>query len=288
MEHKKQEYPDLSPQEFAEDLLLMREGLPLHQPVRKLTLWRSVAALAAVLALFFAVYLSWPANRQHVNQKGLLALKVSAGQKKQLRLPDGSRVWINEGSELKYPDAFTGGTREVFLSGEAYFDIQHDPAKPFIIHTGEVLTTVLGTAFNIREDKHTHLVEVTVRRGKVSVANGRRTLGVLTPNQQISFNTLSNRVIQQKVDAEQIVSWQKTDLRFEDVTFAEAAKQLSERFNVQISFRNEQIRSCRFTGASLTGEKLDEVLKRICDFNKASYQKLPDGSILIDGQGCAN
>jgi transmembrane sensor len=279
---------ELSPKEFAEDLLLIRQGLPLKETTHLITWWRTAAAIAAVLAIFFTFYLTWPGLQDDMHSGTLSALKVAPGQKKQLMLADGSKVWVNAGSELRYPEKFIGNTREIYLSGEAYFDVHHDPSKPFIIHTANVVTTVLGTAFNIREDKTKHTIEVTVARGRVSVANGDRMLGIITPDQQISFNTSSEKVIQQNVDALKIASWQKTDLQFEDVTFAEVAKRLEERFGVKISFANEKIKACRFTGASLTGEKLDEVLKTICGFNNASYQTRDDGSIIIDGPGCNN
>jgi ferric-dicitrate binding protein FerR (iron transport regulator) len=279
---------ELSPQEFSEDLLFIGNGLPLEENVRKLYSWRSVAAVAAALALFFIGYLQWPAIQNRLHPATLTALTVPLGQKQQLTLADGSKVWVNAGSELKYPKTFNGKTREVYLTGEAYFDIQHDAARTFIIHTGKVATTVLGTAFNIREDRSAHTIQVTVTRGKVSVANGDKLLGVITPNQQISFNTLNQATVKQEVDAVQVVAWQKIDLKFEDVTFAEAAQRLEKRFNVKISFANDKLKNCRFTGASLNGDQLEKVLKAICDFNNASYQTRSDGNIIINGPGCTD
>jgi len=278
---------ELSPQEFSEDLLLIGIGLPLKNKVSKLSPWRRIAAVAAALALFFIGYLGWPDIQNRLHPATLRALTVPSGQKQQLTLADGSKVWVNAGSELKYPRTFSGKTREVFLSGEAYFDIQHD-GKPFIIHTGKVITTVLGTAFNIREDKTAHTIKVTVTRGKVSVANDGKLLGIISPDQQISFNTLNNVTVKQNVDAAQVMAWQKIDLKFEDVTFAEAAQRLESRFGVKISFANEKLKNCRFTGASLNGDRLEKALKTICDFNNASYQTLPDGSIMISGSGCTD
>ena len=110
-------------------------------------LWRSVAAVAAVLAVFFTIYLEWPTLQNSLYPVQLTVLNVPVNQKKQVVLADGSKIRVNSGSELKYPKVFNSKKREVYLSGEAYFDIQHDASKPFIIHTGKVVTTVLGTAF---------------------------------------------------------------------------------------------------------------------------------------------
>jgi transmembrane sensor len=248
--------------------------------------WRRIAAVAAVLVICFTIYLEWPALQRRLHPGQLIALTVPSDQQKKITLPDGSMVWVNANSELKYPQQFNGKTREVYLSGEAYFDIQHDASKPFIIHTGKIITTVLGTAFNIKEDKVGQTIKVTVTRGKVKVANGNKQLGILTLNQQISFNLFNGQATQTEVDASQVIAWQRTELHFEDVTFAEAASQLQQRFNVKINFSNDKVKNCQFTGTALEGEKLDKILKVICAFNNATYQTKADGSIIIDGPGC--
>lgn len=262
------------------------EDKVIQLPQRKHFLWRSVAAAAAVLIISSVLYMEWPALQNRLHPVQLTALRVPANQKKEITLVDGSQVWVNAGSEIKYPKVFTGKVREVYLTGEAYFDIAHDTSKPFIIHTGKVVTTVLGTAFNIKEDKGKNTIEVTVTRGKVSVANGEKLLGVLIPNQQISFNTLKQEAIKGTVDANSVIAWQQSELHFDDVSFADAVSQLQKRFNVKINFSNDKIKDCRFTGTSLNGEKLDNILKVICAFNNATYQTKSDGSIIINGAGC--
>lgn len=276
---------ELTGEELYEDLAHIANGLPLYTPLKKRSLWPRIAAAAAVLILFFSIYLLWPA-KQSLLHPALTITKAPGNLKKQIRLADGSQVWINSESSLAYPSSFNGSTREVYLSGEAYFDISHDPGKPFIIHTGELTTTVLGTAFDIKEDKKLHTVIITVTRGKVSVSKGSRKLGILTPNEQISFNTISSKAIKQGADAQQAIAWQKIDLQFDNTSFEDAAKQLEQRYQVTIRFANEKVKNCRFTGASLIGESLDKLLKTMCDFNQATYQVQADGSILIDGQGC--
>jgi len=270
--------------EISESISTNEPKVIVMQPRKNL--WRSIAAVAAVLAISFTLYLAWPLLQNSLHPVTLTALNVPANQKKQVMLADGSKIWVNAGSQLKYPQTFNGKTREVYLSGEAYFDIKHDASKPFIIHTGKVITTVLGTAFNIKEDNLQHTVVVTVTRGKVSVANGNEALGTITPNQQISFNTVNKQHTKQDVDAKQAIAWQDTDIHFDDITFADAATQLQQRFKVKISFSNDKIKNCRFTGTAIEGEKLDKILKVICAFNNATYQIKADGSISIDGPGC--
>lgn len=248
--------------------------------------WKAIVAIAATITVILGLYFKLPVFRNNLNPLQFTAMNVPIHQKKELILADGSKVWINESSELKYPKEFSGQIREVYLSGEAYFDIKHDPSKPFIIHTGKITTTVLGTAFNIKEDPELHTVVVTVTRGKVGVANGNKQLGIITPNQQISFNLSDQKAVQTLVDASQVIAWKEKDLHFDNITFAEAAAQLQQRFHIKISFTNEKLKNCQFTGTALNGEKLDKILKVICIFNNATYKKDTDGNILIDGQGC--
>jgi len=249
----------------------------------KRTWWRSIAAAAAILIIASTLFLEWPAIHAHFYAVQLSTLAAPAGAKQMIVLADGSRVWVNAGAVLKYPKSFDGKTREVFLSGEGYFDIVHKAGQPFIVRTGNVITTVLGTAFNINAGK---TVVVTVTRGKVSVMAGKQLLGYITPNEQISYNTVSNKHSQTTVDAAKVIAWQQIDMHFDDITFEDAARQLQERFNVKISFANDKVKSCRFSGTAIKGKNLDQILKVLCAFNNASYQHKPDGSIVIDGNGC--
>lgn len=116
-------------------------------------------------------------------------LEISHPQKenKVIFLPDGSTVFLSPGSRLNYPSTFDGKKkREVFLQGQGFFDIKHNASRPFIVHSGQVATTVLGTAFNIKAQPHEKYITVTVKRGKVSVSDRYKTLGVITPQEQIS------------------------------------------------------------------------------------------------------
>jgi transmembrane sensor len=248
--------------------------------------WKSIAAVAAAAVIFLTLFFGWPAFHNVINPEKLMAMQVPANEKRELVLSDGSKIRINAGSEFQYPVTFNGNTREVYLTGEAYFDIVHDASKPFIVHTGNVITKVLGTAFNINADKKSNTVVVTVTRGKVSVADGTHLLGLITPNQQITYNTSNNEHIQNTVDANEVIAWQENDLHFEDITFEQAAKELQQRFKINIKFSNDKVKNCRFSGTALKGKNIDQVLKVLCSFNNATYQHNPDGSITIDGKGC--
>jgi transmembrane sensor len=210
---------------------------------------------------------------------------VAANEHRKIKLPDGSVVILNNTSTLEFPAKFSGNTREVILKGEGYFDIKHNAEKPFIVHTGKISTTVLGTAFNIKAYDKENDVVVTVTRGKVMVKNEDKTLGVIIPDQQIVFNKTEMKSSLIPVIASKMVEWQEKDLYFDDVTMDEAAAQLAKRFNVKIKFASEESKDCRFTATFLKGESLDEILQIITSFNHITYQKKA-GEIIISGNGC--
>lgn len=252
----------------------------------KSQIWYKIAGVAAVLIIISGLYLSWPLLKEQVLPGDLTSVSISDHEKKQIILADGTIVWLNAGSELKYPKDFNGKTREVYLSGEAYFDVQHDSAKPFLIHTGKVLTTVLGTAFNIREDQNKHILEVTVTRGKVSVADDGKLLSILTSNQQVSLDLVSRKPVEKTIDAETVIAWKDDNMLFDDITFADAAIQLEQHFHVKITFDNDKLKACRFSGTTLKGDQLNKILDAISTFNNATWKMKSDGNIVIYGQGC--
>ncbi len=206
---------------------------------------------------------------------------------KWVKLPDGSSVQLNNNSNLDYPDSFEGKSkREVFLVGEAFFDIKHDAAHPFIIHTGKIKTTVLGTAFNISAYDANSAVTVTVTRGKVKVEDEKHTLAVLTPDQQLAWNIKKESPVTiAKVNAIAVVEWKSQDLIMDDISLAEAAGLISARYGVKIKFNNDHVKSCRFTAAFLNRNEISQVLSVIEDITGAKLT-LKNNQITIDGPGC--
>jgi transmembrane sensor len=240
------------------------------QKVREPIGFKRLLSFAAAILIVVCTGLYFYKQSHSVRQNGL----VRANQNREHRLvnlPDGSTVIVGAGSKLNYPSSFDNREiREVYLEGEAYFDIQPN-VKPFIVRTGKVATSVLGTAFNIKAWPLDEDVTVTVKKGKVRVMDDRNTLGVLTRNQQITYNKRNADAVQRDVEATEYVSWKQEDLLLDNVTVSEAAKALEDRFKVTISIPEEPIRVKRFTTTFLKGESLEQVLKSICEFNDAVY-----------------
>ena len=173
------------------------------------------------------------------------------------------------------------------LSGEAYFDIHQDTKSSFVINTGSVKTTVLGTAFNIKAYPGSNEVIVSVTKGKVKVEDGPKMLAVLTPDQQIVYNTVASTLAQRQVNALDEISWTRSDMVFESMPFETIAGIISKRYHVNIQFNNEALKQC-LVRASFSGtESLEEVLSVLCTVRNATYT-IEDGQhVVIDGKGCS-
>lgn len=277
--------------EMILDNILASKGVAPRQ--KRIGLWnhwyRAAAAVSMILLSSATLY--YFVSKDRAEQRDRVLAQQETGQRDDdhrfIRLSDGSTVILNKGSKLQYPTSFEGhANREVYLSGEAFFDIKYQSSQPFIVHTGRIKTTVLGTAFNIKaypEEKH---ITVTVTRGKVKVSDDKNDFGTITSDQQISFDKEFLRAEQQQVDSRKAVAWSENDIFFDDITLADAATELEKRFGVTIRFTNDKLKTCRFTASFVKGEDLDQILHVLCEFNRAQYRNDGAGNIEIDGTGC--
>jgi len=254
--------------------------------VSRVFLWTRIAASLAFIALAgVAVYLHSSSTK---NQYSLAASTPSPlADTRFIKLADGSTVVLNEGSKLDYPAEFSSSSREVRLTGEGYFDIAHDSNRPFIVHTGKLKTTVLGTAFNIKAYPGESDITVTVTRGKVKVSDDKKVLGILNPDQQITFNTSLERSEQKPVNSHAVAAWIEKDIFFDDISVAEALEQLEKRFQISVDLQNDKILGCRFTATFVRGEDVEQILRILCDFNKATLKVYSNSKYVIEGGECS-
>ena len=234
--------------------------------------WISILSIAAVLFIIISAGLYF-LNQEPHKQNSVISRLTNIKENRLIQLPDGSTVIVSPGSKLNYPSSFDGlAKREVYLDGQAYFDIRHNSVKPFIIHTGKLKTIVLGTAFEINAWADGSSIRVTVSRGKVKVEDQfDRTIGIVTPNQQITYDKSNHNIVQKVVNVLEYLEWKEHDLLLSDVTVAEAAKLLEDRFKVKIMINDEQIKSKRFSTTFQKGENIEKILNSIAEFNDAEY-----------------
>jgi transmembrane sensor len=227
----------------------------------------AAAAIGGIILTLVFLYNTTPHQNNTVN-----TAVNQIRENRLMTLPDGSSVIVYAGSTLRYFSSIENITRrEVYLEGQAYFDIRHDPAKPFIVHTGDLNVTVLGTAFNVKAVPSDPEIAVTVTRGKVQVSNNKETLGIVTRSEQLIFNKAQEKSNSVRVNTDQYLNWKRQDLYLDDITVAEAAGILEDWFDVRIFFKDSSILSNRFTTLFTKGERLDQLLNSICEFNNAKF-----------------
>lgn len=201
------------------------------------------------------------------------------------RLPDGSTVLLNAGSELSYGESFGKENRDVVLKGEAFFDVKHDPERTFVVHSGSIATSVLGTAFNVKSYPGHHEVVVTVVRGKVRVGDDAQTLATIIPNQQVVVNVATHKARQVIVNAAAELAWKEPYIILDNVNVRSALKIVSEKYNTPIRIEGNGLNGCQVTSVFLHREKLEDVLLVITRSFNATFVRR-DGAIVIRGGEC--
>ncbi|HVU95652.1 MAG TPA: FecR domain-containing protein [Puia sp.] len=198
-----------------------------------------------------------------------------------LTLPDGSKILLHKTAKLDFQSGFTASRREVTLHGEAYFDI-HKDTRPFIVHTGAIRTTVLGTAFDI-DANNEHDIVITVTKGKVKVENDKGEFSILHRNERLSVD--SSRLQKMAVNAGETLVWKKSWLLFNDVTMQEAMDTLARRYHLVVAYSNPAAQSCPVTATFSGGETLGEMINVLTKINNMNFS-IDRDHVLITGDGC--
>ena len=175
-------------------------------------------------------------------------LAVPLGGEYQLVLADRTKVWVNADSKLKYPVSFQGTLREVFLEGEAYFEVAKDSRHPFIVHTSRGTVKVLGTGFNVRHYREEARVVTTLVEGEVAYRQTeRRQEVILLPGYQVEDHG-QEEIEPREVDVEMYVGWKDGKYIFDDATLEEIMQVLAKWYDVAVFYRKEEMKLLHFTG----------------------------------------
>lgn len=264
------------------------------RPIYRMRWFRYAAAAAMVLVAGWAVQ-QWKRvpETAYIQRTEMLENQreeVNEGDSaRSVPLPDGSRVTLTPGSRISFSAQANGPKREVYLSGEAFFDVQKDPARPFFVYADELTTRVLGTSFTVRAFEKENTATVQVRTGSVSVVARapRKTQSViLAPNQQASFFRKEEKLSMGLVKTPLPVIPQAALARF---TFNNAPvsvifDSLGKAYGIDIVYDREAVAACRLT-SSVQEESLFEMLGVICEAIEADYQVI-GGKIRISEPNC--
>lgn len=287
------------------------QGNKMEQKLIQLwnTTWfRKIAAILVFGLLSFYVYDNYFVSENdnsyyeqiaaNLDEDGLIEQINNSNKPQIITLSDGSSILLQPKSKLSYPKVFIGNERNVYLSGEAFFEVSKNPKKPFFVHANEIVTKVVGTSFRIKAYANQSDIEVLVRTGKVKVnsenairKSSQREI-ILLPNQALRFerkNETFDKITDITMDksiSSSIRSIEQLSFEFTDIPVAQIFKTIEQAYSVEIDFPIQELEKCHLT-TSLSDQPLPEKLKIICKSigNNSSYT-MNGNQITILSKGC--
>lgn len=252
------------------------------------------ASLLAIISLTLATLSNFPKDGGNAEAQTIVQTN-SKGKRSIIDLPDGTKVWLNAESQLIYSKDFQNqNTREVFLLGEAFFEVAEDKSKPFIVSTSSIAIKVLGTAFNVRSYDRQRAIETTLLRGKIGISvinqEGHSTdqeETALFPNQRAVFTKETKKlVIQNNVEAELYSGWRTGKLYFDDKPISEVLAIIEQWYNVTIHLENVPPNGCTFS-AKIDNKTLAEVLELFKNSADESIAyRIKNKDVYVTGKFC--
>ncbi|WP_081910565.1 FecR family protein [Hymenobacter sp. APR13] len=253
-------------------------------------LWLAAASMAVLATGGTVAYRQYAAAHTGAAPLSYEERTNPRGTKSKVLLADGTAVWLNADSHLWFPATFSGARREVYLEGEAFFDVKRNEQMPFIIHVGRHEVRVLGTSFNVKAYQDDDAVETAVVTGRVAFiraalpAAAERDTIYVVPDQKVVYSKASHELRVEQVNGLDYAAWNQRSLIFQATPLAEVAKTLERQYNVTVRFEDERLRNCRLTGR-FKDQSLREVL-RLIEMTRAFDFELHNNSLLIKGLGC--
>lgn len=199
-------------------------------------------------------------NKASLSEEIYHTLEIPRGGEYFIELSDGTKIWINSDSKLKYPVEFIGQIRNIELIGEAYFEVAHNSEKPFVVISGNQRVEVLGTSFNISSYEQDDFILTTLVEGQVKVENSLNELNntYLKPNQQSILDKKTGSIKSKNVKVEEYVAWQSGWFRFNDKPISQIMVTLARWYDLEVLFENENISKKHFSGGFKRYDSFDQ------------------------------
>ena len=248
------------------DAMIVSGGITDRQSVqsrkkRTRVVFMELLRVAAVILVMFLVGGYIYVRKMEEIRLANNIVTVPVGQRVNLQLPDGTSVWLNASSEIIYPAYFSGSTREIHLNGEAYFEVEHNASKPFIVHTETLDIKVLGTKFNVEAYKGMEGFTTALMEGSVEVTDRKnKDKSVrLYPAQKVAFR--NGELCKSPIDNYDVYRWREGLICFKETRFADLMRQLEKNYGVRILINNEAVKEKVFSGKFRTTDGIDNALR---------------------------
>lgn len=210
-------------------------------------------------------------SKFRLKKGGFNEILVPKCREMKVTLADGTVVYMNSFSRLRFPVEFTGKTREVYLDGEAYFDVAEDARHPFIVHTNKTDVKVLGTEFNVMTYANEEDTQVTLIKGLVNVKVADNYTNI-KPGEQISINNKSLKEEVKTVNVNKYIAWREGLYKFESASLEQLLKYMERRYDISYFFERESVKCLRFTGAFDHKSSVEEIFGMIEQMTDVKFE----------------
>ena len=238
-------------------------------------IWLTAASVALLITISSLCYMTFLKA-----DPSYLVASNNTGAVQDILLSDGTSIKLNNRSKLIYPEDFSGDLREVFLEGEAYFDVAHDKSHPFIVRAGELKIKVLGTKFTVNASSMVPQITATLLEGSIDVAdkNGHR---LMKPNQQLTYNAGNGEMNLENIEnAKREIRWTQNIWVLTDTPLLDICQRLEQQFNVKFIIMNDALIGKSFTGEFYTNESLKSILEIMQISTSFTYEQKGNNIIL--------
>lgn len=269
---------------YLKDLINKTKPIqPNYQIKTSIKWWSKIAAsVLIVLTTGILAFYAGKSTGKEEPQVAYYETTVALGAQSKVVLPDQSVVWINAGSSIKYHEDTKKQTRNINLEGEAYFEVNKNPDMPFIVESGSLQVSVLGTSFNVKAYENQETIDIVLVSGKVEVhsENKKEDTYLLSPDEMLSYNKQTNQVEKSMVQSLNYCAWKNGLLKFEEQQFTLLAKDLERIYKVQIEIKSEVLKKERFSGSFSYNYSINDILREI-DVEKKYTWKQNGNKIII-------
>ena len=287
-DHWEREYY-LSPEDIEKSYKAVRRRIDGPRQAKSVksvrSLWIGVAAAAAV-AVFVTFFAFLPEREESLaviedRYVEMTECYVGKGEKQMITLDDSTSVILNSGSLLIYPKEFQGSRREVYLTGEAIFDVSKDVELPFIVKTPDFSVKVHGTLFNVSSYPDAENSYATLKEGSVSVLANDKEEYLLSPNQTLCYNRDTHRVTVEQSDVADIFSWKDGCLCFKSASIHSIIGTIERYYGVHVYLTTGKYDSALVTAKFIHGESVEELFSALCLVIPGMKYKVENNSIYI-------
>ncbi len=222
---------------------------------------RAAAILILPVLLLTAYFYFFQINNQDKATSATREIYTKPGTRTKIELADGTKVWLNDGTTFRYPEQFHDNLREVFVDGEAYFEVQADPQRPFVVNNPIMNTVVTGTHFNLYAYSADNYFEATLLEGKICLERNNQTIK-MKAGEQVQFDSKLEKIIQKEVNPQDASAWVEGKLVFRDEKLGTVINKLGRWYNIEIILADNEIDDFLVTG-TFENEKLEQTLNLI-------------------------